>query len=139
MHLRALSHVHLCWLYQVGISADPSESERNHSLHSSSRFLSGRHLSLKEEQRCLKGAGESSQRFWQQLTSVSGLEGLDVACCLILLHSHLLPQRLRSHSVDDTVTDLQRAAHVISHCIMEYKWVDSHGVSLMVVPVSPVV
>lgn len=139
MSLRALSHVHLCWLSRVGISADPSESERNRSFHSSSRFLSGRRLSLKEEHRCLKGAGESSQRFWQQLTSVSGLEGLDVTCCLILLHSHLLPQRLCSHSVDDTVTDLQTAAHIISHRMLEYQWVHSHRLSLLVVPVSPVV
>lgn len=139
MRLRALSRVHLCWLFQVGISADPSESERNRSFHSSSQFLSGRRLSLKEEHRCLKGAGESSQRFWQQLTSVSGLEGLNVTCCFILLHSHLLPQRLSSHSVDDTVTDLQTAAHVISHRMLEYQWVHSHRLSLLVVPVSPFV
>ena len=48
-------------------------------------------------------------------TFVSGLETLYVAGCIILLHSHLFPQRLGSHPVNDTVTNLQRQTHIMSH------------------------
>lgn len=44
-------------------------------------------------------------------TFVSGFETLNVASRIILLHSHLLPQRLRSHPVDNAITDLQTQMH----------------------------
>lgn len=42
-------------------------------------------------------------------TFVSGLEALDVAGGIVLVHLHLLPQRLGSHAVNDAVADLHRA------------------------------
>lgn len=41
-------------------------------------------------------------------TFVSGLETLYVAGRVILLHSHLLPQRLGSHPIDNAIANLQR-------------------------------
>lgn len=46
-------------------------------------------------------------------TFVSGFETLNVACCIILIHSHLLPQRLCSHPVDDAIANLQTQKHVL--------------------------
>lgn len=45
------------------------------------------------------------------ITFVSGLEAFDVAGGVILVHLHLLSQRLGSHAVDDAVADLHRAKH----------------------------
>lgn len=63
---------------------------------------------------CVNEQVKGGKRLPQQHTSVSGFEGLYVARGVLLLHSHLLPQRLCSHSVDDTVANLQRAAHRVN-------------------------
>lgn len=63
---------------------------------------------------CVNEQVKGGERLPQQHTSVSGFEGLYVARGVLLLHSHLLPQRLCSHSVDDTVANLQRAAHRVN-------------------------
>lgn len=42
-----------------------------------------------------------------QCTFVSGLETLYVAGCIILLHSHLLAQRLGSHSINNAIANLK--------------------------------
>lgn len=54
-------------------------------------------------------------------TFVSGLETLYVAGCVILLHSHLLPQRLGSHSVDNAIANLQRPIHAVREK-WDYHW-----------------
>lgn len=63
---------------------------------------------------CVNEQVKGGKRLPQQHTSVSGFEALYVARGVLLLHSHLLPQRLCSHSVDDTVANLQRAAHRVN-------------------------
>ncbi len=49
-------------------------------------------------------------------TFVSGLETLYVAGCVILLHSHLLPQRFGSHPIDNAIANLQWRIHA------HYQW-----------------
>lgn len=44
-------------------------------------------------------------------TFVSGFEAFDVAGSIILVHLHLLSQRLGSHAVYDAVANLRRAKH----------------------------
>lgn len=70
-------------------------------------------------------------------TFVSGLETLYIAGGVILLHPHLLPQRLGSHPIDDAIANLQRP-NTCNTCVNACVSMSS-SLSCPVVPVLPVV
>lgn len=72
-------------------------------------------------------------------TFVSGLETLYVAGRVILLHSHLLPQRLGSHPIDNAIANLQRPMHVTQLSSENACGSTSSSFSCLVLPVLPVV